>query len=107
MSRWRVLTALAAGCLLLLGFVGSASSQESQRLMVENRTGSSVDVQVWRHNGNVWEWTFVITVPAQHGVPISGVHQSERFRARSQSGGEYRYHTVELGGGPEDRWRIE
>ena len=106
MSKWSVLTVLVAGC-LLLGFAGSASTQEAQRLMVENRASFGVDVQVWRHNGSVWEWTFVITVPAQHGVPITGVHQSERFRARFQSGGEYQYHTVELGGGPEDRWRIE
>jgi hypothetical protein len=108
MSRRNLVLALVT-CVLWSTETVVAHSQDAQAagvLMVENRSGSVVDLHVWRFTGGYWDWSPVTTLNPGSGVPLSDVHHSERFRAWLRSAGQYRYHSVELSGG-QDRWRIE
>ena len=64
------------------------------RLIVDNRSGSEVQIHVWRFNGNFWEWSVVARVAQGHWIPIYYVSNGDQYRAILPKA--TRYHTVQL-----------
>jgi hypothetical protein len=95
---------------LLLTAALTAAGPKQPRLIVDNRTGSSATVQVWRYTGDHWDWTTVATVAPRTWVPVYSVKANDRFRAVAGGGGTFT-HTVSLYedkaySGPQDIWLL-
>src|SRR5262249_52780860 len=83
---------------VLSGLVLPTDAQPASRarLVVDNRSGSEAQVQVWRYNGRSWEWSVISPVAQGHWVPIYDVRNGDQYRAILAGSKGTRYHTVSL-----------
>ncbi len=98
--------------LLILVLMLPALAGQQPRLIVDNRLDSRATIQVWRYNGERWDWTTVATVEPHHWVPVYKVNANDRFRALPPQRGETLSHTVSLYadkgyGGLQDIWLLK
>ncbi|RMD98101.1 MAG: hypothetical protein D6814_08235 [Calditrichaeota bacterium] len=97
--------------LCVLGAVAMPAARPA-RLVVDNRTGQTIELYVWRYSGGAWNWTYITTLKANYYTSVHNVKNGQRYRAYLVKSRASRFHTVRLVynkkyQGKQDVWRVK
>lgn len=95
MRKRRFMLVLALAHSLLTGNSAIlAQKQTRDRLVIDNRSDSVVEISAWAYSGRFWEWRKIATLNSKRWIALYDVHDNKRFRAVGKASEQF--HVVRL-----------